>query len=190
MNSELENAINLVFQKTGRNVACFQMLESLYKRITALSQISSPLSEFQKAAQKQIDSVNKKSLGQVASLFLENVISGDSDAFNDPWPDSLKEPLIKFECKISGEDVEKWNKRMSGLIDDRNKMIHHFDQVCDLTSLESCKKAEGYLDSLHKSLIPEIKNMESALKAHQASLQVMALFCFASVGIGQLPKIG
>jgi hypothetical protein len=177
MSSEHEYAINQVYQKVGRNVVSFYKLEDMLKRMTASSKMSGVASEFAQKSQKQIEQISKKSLGQVASLFQDNMISGEVDLLNDPWPASPpNEPLIKIECKISGENVEEWKKRMSDLIEERNKMIHQFDQVCDLTSLESCKNAETYLDRTHKSLVLEIKNMEAALKAHQAGLQTIALF--------------
>jgi hypothetical protein len=176
MNSELENATNQVYQKVGRNVVFFQKLEGMLKRLTSLQQISGYVSEIEQKAQKQIESISKQTLGQVAGLYIENHSSGDDI---DLGPDHPKEPWINIGFKSSGEGTEERNKEITALIEERNKLIHQFNQVCDLTSLESCTQAERYLDHQYDLVRRELSYLESYMQAVRGAA-IVSLMCHAS----------
>lgn len=176
MNSELENATNQVYQKVGRNVVFFQKLEGLLKRLTAVQQISGYVSEIEQKAQKQIESISKQTLGQVAGVYIENNSSGDDI---DLGPDHPKEPWINIGFKNSGEGTEERNKEITSLIEERNKLIHQFDQVCDLTSLANCTQAESYLDHQYDLVRRELRNLESSMQAVRGAA-IVSLMCHES----------
>jgi hypothetical protein len=172
MSSELEHAINQVYQKVGRNVVFFQKLESMLKRLIAGNQISGYVSEIEQKRQKQAESVKKQTLGQVAALFIEHNSSEDDIKLG---PDDPKEPWISFGCKHSGEGTEERKKEIATLIEERNKLIHQFNEICDLSSLESCTQAEKYLDRLYDSVISEIRNLDCAEQALNIAFQALML---------------
>jgi hypothetical protein len=178
MNAELENAINQVYQKVGRNVVFFYKLEAMLKRITATSQISGYVSEVEQKAQKQIESISKQTLGQVAGLFIENNASGDDI---DLGPDNPKEPWINVGHTYSGEGVEEELRVIMALVEDRNKLIHQFDQVCALTTVESCKQAENYLDHQYDLINKELRNLDTYMQASQVGARLALALMTSSV---------
>jgi hypothetical protein len=171
MSSELEHAINQVYQKVGRNVVYFHKLESMLKRLTGGNQISGYVSEIKKNAQKQIESVKKQTLGQVTALFIENN-AVDNIKFG---PDNPKEVWMSFGHSMSHVDTEERKKVLTALIEERNKLIHQLDQVCDLASIESCNQAEKYLDQQYDLVISEIRDLDCAEQALHRGLQALML---------------
>lgn len=162
MNAELEKATNQVYQKVGRNVVHFYKLEDMLKRLTASSQISGYVSEFQKKAQKQIESISKQTLGHVATKYIERISPGGDI---DLGPDNPKEPWVSYGCKDSHEGTEERKKRISDLIEERNKLIHQFNQVCDLSTLDGCNASEAYLDRQYDSVIGKLRSLDCFAQA-------------------------
>lgn len=185
MNAELENAINQVYQKVGRNVVFFHKLEVMLKRITATSQISGYVSEVEQKAQKQIESINKQTLGQVAGLFIENNASGDDI---DLGPDNPKEPWINIGHKYSGERAEEDARVTMALVEERNKLIHQFDQICDLTTLARCEQAGKFLDHQYDRINKELRHLDSYMQAAQVGAR-LCLTLMASDAFRQRDQI-
>jgi len=170
MNSDLENAITHVYQKVGRNVVFFNKLENMFKHLTASNQISGYLSEVLQKKQKQIASISKKTLGQVAGLFIENNASGNEI---DLGPDDPEDIWINIGYTLKSERQEERNKEIVDLVEERNTLIHQFDQVCDLTSLESCGKAEIYLDHQYVRVQREINKLDIYMRGIQCGYDLM-----------------
>lgn len=171
MNSDLEKAITRVYQKVGRNVVFFNKLENMFKHLTALNQISGYVSELQQKKQKQIASISKQTLGQVAGLFIENNASGDEI---DLGPDDPEDIWINIGYTIKSERQEERNKEIVDLVEERNKLIHQFAQVCDLTSLESCATAEIYLENQYVRVQREINQLEIYMRVAQCAYDLMS----------------
>lgn len=150
----------------------FHKLEAMLKRITATSEISGYVGEIEKKAHRQAESINKQTLGQVAGLYIEHNASGDDIKLG---PDNLKEPWISFGHSMSHEGTEERKKVLIALIEERNKLIHQFDQICDLASIESCNQAEKYLDQQYKSIISELRNLDCTEQAIHLGFRAMLL---------------
>lgn len=160
MNTELDTAINQVYKKVGRNVVYLQKFEARLKHITARSAIKGYESEIPQTLQKQIESLSKHTLGQVAGLFIDK-ITGDNI---DLGPDDPKENWINVELKISDNCAEKLKSILMTLVGERNKLVHQFDKICDFASLENCTHAENFLDQQYDLICNELKSLNDFVK--------------------------
>jgi len=161
----LEELVREVQRKIGRNILLFQQLEYLLKYIIANGQFSGYSSELERAIENKKMAVNKQTMGQLVGQFVES---------NNPTrnnvsihPEILKEPYMSFDFEIgTDENTYKTTKEtLTGLVSERNNLVHHLLPEFDPNSFSSSKKIEKNLDDQADRVRTEINNVRSVAKS-------------------------
>lgn len=150
-----ENVITLhreVQRKFGRNLLRLQQYEKLMKSLVAEHDVAGPASELHNVKARQIESVSKKTLGQVVGDLTGNYLApalaaSDSESSDEP-PGDLTEPWVRvsFRIEMSEDDFKLTQKKLAILVDLRNELAHHFLEKHDLWTEPGCLAADIYLD--------------------------------------------
>jgi hypothetical protein len=179
----LENMINEVHRKIGRNVMLFQQIEHLLKSILTDSGFSGYFSELE-AKQEQRIVTNKQTMGQVKNKFFEKVIfpidETNKDSKTSEELDDIQEPYFSYRITFHDDKnyYEARKKALDLIVAERNELIHHLLPKWDFDSLESSKAIEKYLDQQQEKLLPELfflkKQMEYVLNSNKSNADFFA----------------
>lgn len=161
MSSIPENVAALhreVQRKFGRNLLRLQQYEKLMKSLIAEQDVSGPASELHNVKARQVESVSKKTLGQVVGHLTENCLASalatsDSE-LSDDAPCDLTEPWVRMSFRIEmADDVfNQAQQKLAALVDLRNELVHHFLEKHDIWTEPGCLAADGYLDDCFKQI--------------------------------------
>lgn len=158
---------NLALQKLGRNLHNFSLVERWLKYIvtvsdfTILSSTSGPLVDGK--TKKKVEKAQRMMLGQLINEVFQlwNPESNTHPATQDLFDVHLKTSM-KIEMRI--EDYEALKASYKTMLDDRNFLIHQFNEKFSLNTVENCREAIGYLDDMRERHLPTIQHLQGIVK--------------------------
>ena len=167
----LNNLIEDIYTKIGRNVVLYQKLELLLKDLSSKN-VCGYLSELTNK-KYGLDGISRtKTLGGLINdypLRLET-----EHAVETSIPDDKDEAYIsfKFERVASAEYITRKKNELSNLVTNRNALIHHLLLEHDLKTVEGCKALAKILDQQAEEVRHEI---EDASQNYSAIAQVVEM---------------
>lgn len=158
---------NLAFQKLGRNLHNFSLVERWLKYIVTVSDFavidstSGPMVDSK--TKKKTEKTQRMMLGQLINevFHLWNPESNTPPATQDLFDVHLKTSM-KIEMRI--EDYQALKASYESMLDDRNFLIHQFNEQFSLNTVESCREAISYLDDMREKHLPTIQNLQEIVK--------------------------
>jgi len=182
----LDDSVNEVLRKIGRNVMLFQELEHLLKFIVANGTISGYASELENIKVKQVASVNKQTMGQLVGQFIENTNPDYEEHSSEP--EEITEVYFSFNFHVETDLIyyETKKEALAQLVSERNELIHHLLPKFDANSAKSCKTIEEKLDNQSEKIRSEIKEMRAIAKALDEGGKTMADFLRSEEGKKQI----
>jgi hypothetical protein len=174
--SQLEEAVNAVLRKIGRNMLLFQQMELALKALVSTSNISGYSSELKPKQAAKIESVKTQTMGQLAGQYIEN--NNPDKKNNSDEPENLKEVHISMSCSIeTDEETYKQQKElMVSLVEERNNLIHHFLPTFNSSCINSCIDAQKRLNKQSDKVRLEIENFRIILTAQNEMKKDIADF--------------
>ena len=146
--------------KIGRNLVNFQQAEARLRIFLAVSTVSGLLEEIPKAYKKQLASVSKLPLGELANR--------TSAALHAKKPKRTHEPTtnksaVTLSLRLDGGKNAKraWRKRLKKLAEERNKLVHHMLASFNPDSEASCEALGAALDVQLKRVLPTLEEIRA-----------------------------
>ena len=172
----IEDSVNEVLRKIGRNMMLFQQLEQLLKFIVANGKLSGYASELENIKDKQSASINKQTMGQLIGQYIENTNPDREEISSEP--EEITEAYISFDFHVEAELIyyETKKEALAQLVSERNELVHHLLPKFETGSVKSCKMIEENLDDQSEKIRFEIKEMEAIAKALDDGRKTMADF--------------
>ena len=154
---------NLALQKLGINLHNFSLVERLLKYIvtvsdfTILNSTSGPL--FDGKTKKKVEKAQRMMLGQLINEVFQlwNPELNTHPVTQDLFDMHLKTSM-KIEMRI--EDYEALKVSYEAMLDDRNFLIHQFNEKFSLNTVENCREAICYLDDMRGRHLPTIQHLQ------------------------------
>ncbi len=171
----LDDLVNEVYRKIGRNVVLFQVLESYLKYIVANGSISGYASEIKAKQAEHISCVKKKTMGTLVGKYVEHI---DPDYEKPPEPEVLTEPhfSINFRLEPDQSFYETKKQDLAELVDERNELVHNLLPEFNKNSEESCRMLEEKLDRQCEKIRSEIGQIEPVARTIKETRKKMADF--------------
>jgi hypothetical protein len=183
----LEDAVNEVHRKIGRNMMLFQQLEYLLKHFVANSSFSGYVSELSLIKEQRAISVRKLTLGSLVGKYLETT-STESPENSDNEPDELEditEAFCSFKFHTQYYDAAYLDTKKDALariVFDRNELIHHLLLKFDTKSVESCTQTGKQLDEQKEKVLSEINELKRQLDSFKTGMKFFAEFLNSDEG--------
>ncbi|MEQ1768040.1 MAG: hypothetical protein ABL859_11470 [Methylotenera sp.] len=74
---------------------------------------------------------------------------------------------------MNAEDYNALKISYEAMLDDRNFLIHQFNEKFSLNTIENCREAISYLDDMRGKHLPTILNLQEIVKTHLALVEEM-----------------
>lgn len=164
---DLQNSINEVQRKIGRNLLLIQKIEYLLKYIVLHSNTSGKASQLKDIKKTREEQISKMSMGQVLSQYFNHI--NPSIENNQSISNSESEIQISTEINFnfSKEEYERKENLLSDILKERNDLVHHFILDFDEKSIDSCKNMEYKLEQQKNRLLPQLKELHNMVQAIQ-----------------------
>lgn len=171
-----------VQRKFGRAVLILQQYERLVKSLVAEKDLAGPITELQRIKENQLKAVSKKTLGQVVGDLTGTVMTPalSEGASSNSEPHQVEPSLpwirVSFRMEMQETDFKETERKMAGLVDLRNELVHHFLESHDIWSESGCQLALGYLEECNKQIdahYEELRNWAKHIveaREHSAAL--------------------
>lgn len=178
----LEDSVNEVLRKIGRNTMLFQQLEYLLKFIVANGSFSGYASELNLIKEQRAASIQKQTMGQLVGKYLETTnpeYQESSEEFEE-----AKEAFISFKFSTECDAVYFKTKKdaLAQMVSDRNELVHHMLPKFDTNSLESCNQIGKQLDEQRGKIIGEINELRQKVNSLQEGNKTLAEFLNSDEG--------
>lgn len=170
----LEDSVNEVFRKIGRNMMLFQQLESLLKYLVTNGNFSGYASDIKESHARRAASINKQTMGTLIGQYVES--SNPNYEENQSDPNEITEPFISFSFRIESDSVyyETKKEELARIVAERNELVHHLLPCFNTTSAESCENLGKKLDRQSDNIRKEIAELKSkATVLHEGRKQMV-----------------
>ena len=162
---DLQNTINEVHRKIGRNLLLIQKLEYQLKYIVLHSNVSGHPSELNDIKKTREENLSKMSMGQVLNQYLDHVNPSKENNQEIPSSNNDIHMTIEYSYDISKEKFEEKEKLLLDIRNERNDLVHHLILDYDEKSIDSLKNIEHKLDEQKNRILPELKNLHNMIQA-------------------------
>lgn len=166
-----------VLGRIGRNVVLFQELERILKFLALAQRCSAPVSKLQVDRDNRSTTMREHTLGQLAGRPLDKLYAGS--ATESSARDGIAEPWLTFTFQIESDadSIEASRRSLSGLVKERNELIHHLLGCWNPHDVESCHALSEDLDEQRSRIILEIERY----RAYANGLKELAKECQAFI---------
>lgn len=156
-----------VLRRIGRNLLLFQHIEQLLKRLLEM-RVQGTLETFERNIKKRQAKVHAQTLGQLATLFVEDILSdaGDSDETGVHDQPTMSSISFTFSSPADRAYIEQYSVEMKAVLKARNDLVHQFLPRWKPTCAKSTEAALAQLDADHALALP----MRDRLKCYAESL--------------------
>ena len=180
----LDELVDEVCKKIGRNVLLFQQLEYFLKYIVANGSISGYSSKIKEKQAQHVSCVKKKTMGSLVGQYVEHI---NPDFKKPTEPEALTEPFLSINIHLEPNQgfYETKKEDLAKLVDERNQLVHNMLPEFNKTSEESCSTLIEKLDKQCEKLRSEIKQIESIAMAFKEARKKMAAYLNSEEGIKQ-----
>jgi hypothetical protein len=155
MDNHLKELNNEIYQKVGKNIILFQRIEGLLKYLLSNSNISCQIGELSNTINLQMQEVSKSPKGTMGNLVKQYKNLNQIDKAN--LPISSDKAWVSFNCNF-GKDLEREGE-LALLVDQRNRLAHHFLEDWDLGDIDNCNLAIEHLSLQHKKAKIEFEHL-------------------------------
>ena len=163
---DLQNTINEVHRKIGRNLLLIQKIEYLLKYIVIQSNIAGQSSQLKDIKKTREENLSKMSMGQVLSQYLNHIDpSKENNQENSNYESDSVHVTYEIDFNLSKEEFEKKENLLSDILKERNNLVHHLILDLNESSINSCKDMEYKLDEQKNCLLPELKQLQTFIQA-------------------------
>lgn len=178
----LEDSVNEVLRKIGRNMMLFQQLEHLLKFIIANGSFSGYASELSLKKEQKAVSVQKQTMGQLVGQYLETTNPENQELSDEP--EELKEAFFSFKFHTECDAVYYETKKdaLAQMVSDRNELVHHMLPKFNTNSIESCIQIDKQLDEQREKIINEINELRQKVDSLQEGKKILAEFLDSDEG--------
>jgi hypothetical protein len=178
----LEDSVNEVLRKIGRNMMLFQQLEHLLKFIVANGSFSGYVSELNFKKEQRAASIQKQTMGQLVGQYIETTNPEYQDFADEP--EDLKEAFFSFKFYTECDSVYYETKKdaLAQIVSDRNELVHHMLPKFDTNSIESCIQIEKQLDKQREEILCEINELRQKVDSLQEGRKILAEFLNSDEG--------
>ncbi len=178
----LEDSVNEVLRKIGRNMMLFQQFEHLLKLIIANGKLSGYANELANIKTKQAANVSKQTMGQLVGQYIENTNPDSEEQATEP--EDIKEAYISFSFRIECNSIfyETKKEALTRLVSERNELVHHLLPKFDTSSAKSCEELGNKLDEQSDKIRQEIKGMKAIAKSLDEGKKKLASFLSSEEG--------
>lgn len=173
---QLNNARNLALQKIGRNIYNFGLIEKWLKYLVSISESSGYVSDMPRSLERKANKAKKLMLGQLIEQILEKM--SPTYLGNTEGPTELKEAYFShcLNLQVEADKYQFVKVGMEAMVEDRNKLIHHFHEYFKLDSIKNCSDAIEYLDSQRDKHISIFELVQGMVSDTQKSIKLYADF--------------
>lgn len=178
----LEDSVNEVLRKIGRNMMLFQQLEHLLKFIISNGSFSGFVSEVSSNKEQRAASIQKQTMGQLVGQYLEATNPEYQELSNEP--EELKEAFISFKFHTGCDSVYHETKKdsLAKIVSDRNELVHHMLPKFNTNSVESCIQIDKQLDEQREEILCEINELRQKVDSLQEGKKKLAEFLISDEG--------
>jgi hypothetical protein len=167
INFRINKYRNLALQKLGRNLHNFSLVERWLKYIVTVSDVhvlgtkSGPVLDSK--TKRKAEKSQKMMLGQLISEVFQlwSPESTSSDNQLQLFDISLKTSM-KIEMGI--EDYQALRASYENMLQDRNFLIHQFNEKFSLNTVANCREAIQRLDAMREKHLATILNLQEIVK--------------------------
>jgi hypothetical protein len=183
---DIENSVNEVLRKIGRNMMLFQQLEGLLKLIIINGSMSCYASEICSNIEQRASNIKKQTMGQLVGQYIETTNPDSHDASNEP--EELQEAFLSFKFQIECDSVYYNSKKeaLAKLVSERNDLVHHLLPKFNSNSIESCITMGSQLDKQADYVRHEISDLKVKANALQEGRKKLAEFLNSDEGKKEL----
>jgi len=178
----LDDSVNEVLRKIGRNIMNFQQLEHLLKFIVANGSFSGYVSEVSLNMEQKAASIKKQTMGQLVGRYLESTNPKYQELSDEP--EELKEAFISFKFHTECDSIYYETKKdaLAQMVSDRNELVHHMLPKFNTNSIESCIQINKKLDEQNKKIISEINELKQKADSLQEGKKILGEFLTSNEG--------
>lgn len=173
---------NEVLRRVGRNLLLFQQIELLMKFIVVNANVEvgpqGPTAE----QLGRVESIKKKSLGQVRGHYFEELFAPRVEGAGDR---NLTEIRIRSSFHIASTDVDQLRRdqcKFEAMTEERNDLVHHFLERCQLSDSNSLETALNYLESQRERALDLQNDLKRVHDSLIESKQAMVAFLESDEG--------
>lgn len=161
----LQESVNEVLRKIGRNVILYQEFEYLLKFIVANGSLAGYASDLERRKAQQAEKISKQTMGQLIGCYIEHV-NPDYEGYQFT-PEEIRGRFhsffFQYECGFVYYESEK--EALARIVSERNALIHNLLPCFDTSSAESCEKLGKKLDDQSENIRNEIKELKDIINA-------------------------
>lgn len=180
-NDPLQELKDNIYKAVGKNIIAYQQLEKYLKFLVAYGHIEGPFEKLKSIQKENHSRVYKKTMGQVASEYLNKISNSEPDSKEEKFPGlGYARFTFKTECEQQQYDLIK--KDLEEVIQERNKLAHHFIEKCDSTSIECLHENLRNLESQQKKIFKTLDYYKDLVKHLDESRKILASFLSSSEG--------
>lgn len=165
--------------KLGRNLLRIQQLEIMIKSMVASSVIESNTADLQGSLDKRKQNVAKKTLGQVVgdltTDFLSQPASDEVQQQNHSEDTTNIQIRTSIRIELPPEDHQRTKQSLANLVELRNKLVHHFIEIHDISTESGCAKAETYLDDCFRLINEQFEELGRIAQHQKEALKKWAI---------------
>jgi len=146
--AKIEDARDNAFCKIGRNLANFQLMESMLKVVVTNARFSSSGSNAKENFRRHEKSIGSTSFGELVER-LPRVLDGQPD---EP-PEDHQLPWISISMSsdaLPAEILRDLRREMRRIVQDRNQLVHHMLAHLDRSSLDAWNSLSVELDAQYQ----------------------------------------
>lgn len=153
LNSDLKRIQDEVLRHVGLNLLLFQQIEGLLKFLLSSHKAGGTPADFKERQQKQTDTINKTTLGNLVNLYGTEVLQ---DAGAEVTEKESPADWVTFSFRISADAkfVEELRRDMKLVTDQRNELIHGFLPRWQPDSKDKLEETLAYLDAQYDKVLP------------------------------------
>lgn len=171
-----------VQRKLGRCVIHLQQYEHLMKALLINREIEGTASTLKDIQSRRKDVFARKTLGQVVGTLTEDAFvtarpESPSSADN-PGPTELTEPWFRhcFSIGVREGDHARLVADLSGLVELRNQLVHHFVQQHDIWTEAGCLSADAHLDRCFEQIDQRYQELRGWVQSMNEAREITATF--------------
>lgn len=163
-----------VLLKIGSNLLLFQQIEGLLKLLLGNSQVQGTTSDMIANQEQRIEEMQGQMMGLLVKKYVEEILSEPDEFLQEPKDLSL--PWISFSFRTTGDNefYETQRKTLKLVVDERNKLVHHFLPRWHPDSPDHMTDAIGYLDKQREKVLPVWEHLVSVVNTLKKAASFMA----------------
>jgi hypothetical protein len=154
----------------GRNVLHFQRLEAQLKLLALFCDFQSPLDQFTANHKKKAERVRLKTLGILVSELHESLYGKPPDLLTAKGITEAS-LAIGFRVDADPEYLNQQRQKLSDLVLERNRLIHHDLAAFNPDSSDSCRILIARLDEQNDRVLIQLKAVQQLVNTCKQCFQ-------------------